>query len=230
MTKPFILVVEDEESLSLLVKYNLEKAGFEVACAFNGDEALDMIDKKIPDLIVLDWMLPEMSGIEVCREIRTLEYTKDVPIIMLTARSQEDDRLKGFNSGADDYMTKPFSPKELVARIKSVLRRSNPNLMGEEISYAGIKVDTIKKSISIKGKRLDLSPLEFNMLYYLVSKPEKVHSRDALIRNVWENSEEVESRVVDVCIKRVRSEIERIDPELESIIKTVRGEGYILEK
>jgi two-component system phosphate regulon response regulator PhoB len=230
MTKPFILVVEDEEALSVLVKYNLEKAGFDVSCAFSGDEALDLIDKKIPDLIVLDWMLPEMSGIEVCREIRSLEYTKDVPIIMLTARSQEDDRLKGFNSGADDYMTKPFSPKELVARIKSVLRRSNPNLMGEEISYAGIKVDTIKKSISIKGRRLDLSPLEFNMLYYLVSKPEKVHSRDALIRNVWENSDEVESRVVDVCIRRVRSEIEKIEPELESIIKTVRGEGYILEK
>lgn len=230
MTKPFILVVEDEESLSLLVKYNLEKAGFEVSCAFNGDEALDLIDKKIPDLIVLDWMLPEMSGIEVCREIRSLEYTKDVPIIMLTARSQEDDRLKGFNSGADDYMTKPFSPKELIARIKSVLRRSNPNLMGEDISYAGIKVDTTKKNISIKGKRLDLSPLEFNMLYFLVSKPEKVHSRDALIRNVWENSDEVESRVVDVCIRRVRSEIEAVDPELGSIIKTVRGEGYILEK
>lgn len=230
MTKPFILVVEDEEALSVLIKYNLEKAGFDVSCAFSGDEALDLIDKKIPDLIVLDWMLPEMSGIEVCREIRSLEYTKDVPIVMLTARSQEGDRLKGFNSGADDYMTKPFSPKELVARIKSVLRRSNPNLMGEEISYAGIKVDTIKKSISIKGRRLDLSPLEFNMLYYLVSKPEKVHSRDALIRNVWENSDEVESRVVDVCIRRVRSEIEKIEPELESIIKTVRGEGYILEK
>ena len=230
MTKPFILVVEDEEALSVLVKYNLEKAGFDVACAFSGDEALDLIDKKIPDLIVLDWMLPEMSGIEVCREIRSLEYTKEVPIIMLTARSQEDDRLKGFNSGADDYMTKPFSPKELVARIKSVLRRSNPNLMGEEISYAGIKVDTINKIISVKGRKLDLSPLEFNMLYYLVSKPEKVHSRDALIRNVWENSDEVESRVVDVCIRRVRSEIEKIEPELESIIKTVRGEGYILQK
>ena len=227
--KPYILVVEDEEALALLVRYNLEKDGFEVKCIADGAKAIDSVEERVPDLIVLDWMLPEMSGIEVCNEIRGLEYTKDVPIIMLTARSQEADRLKGFGVGADDYMTKPFSPKELSARIKSVLRRSKPSLMEDEISYNGIKVDNARKAILINDKKLDLSPLEYGLLNYLVSKPERVHSRDMLLRNVW-GDENTEARTVDVCVRRVRGEIQRVAPGLEDMIKTVRGEGYILEK
>ncbi len=229
MTKPYILVVEDEEPLMLLIRYNLEKEGFDVKCVGDGAAALEAVEEKIPDLVVLDWMLPEMSGIEVCNELRTLEYTKDIPIIMLTARSQESDRLKGFSHGADDYMTKPFSPKELAARIKSVLKRARPSLMETEISYNGIKVDNARKCILANNKKLNLTPLEFTFLYYLVSKPEKVHSREMLIRNVW-GDDNTESRTVDVCVRRVRAEIQRVSPGLENMVKTVRGEGYILEK
>lgn len=230
MQKPYILVVEDEEALSLLIRYNLEKEGFEVKCVDDGAKALDEIDKKIPDLIILDWMLPEMTGIEVCNEIRSLESTRDVPVIMLTARSQEADRLKGFGSGADDYMTKPFSPKELVARIRSVLRRAKPALVEGEVSYGPLKVDNNKKCILAKDKRLDLSPLEFALLYYLISKPERVHSRDMLLHNVWGNEDDVEPRTVDVCIRRLRAELQKAAPGLDEMIKTSRGEGYILEK
>jgi len=230
MNKPYILVVEDEEALSLLVKYNLEKDGFEVAQAFDGQEALDMVEKRIPDLIVLDWMLPSLSGIEVCRELRSLEYTKALPVIMLTARSQETDKLKGFSSGADDYITKPFSPKELGARIRSVLKRANPALLEAEVSYGGIRADNNRKAIFVGPRRLDLSPLEYNLLHYMLSRPAKVHSRDMLLRNVWEGNDEVEERTVDVCIRRIRAELEVVQPGLEDLIKTVRGEGYILEK
>ncbi len=149
---------------------------------------------------------------------------------MLTARSQESDRLKGFGSGADDYMTKPFSPKELVARIRSVLKRAKPELVSAEVSYGGLKVDNNKKCIFAGNKRLDLSPLEFSLLYYMISKPEKVHSRDMLLHNVWGNEGEVESRTVDVCIRRLRAELQKASSGLEDIIKTARGEGYILEK
>jgi len=228
--KPYILVVEDEEALALLIRYNLEKEGFDVKCVSNGDDALDSIEKRIPDLVVLDWMLPEMSGIEVSNELHAMEYTKDVPIIILTARSQESDRLKGFSVGADDYMTKPFSPKELIARIKSVLKRARPALMENELSYNGLKVDNARKCILANDMKLDLSPLEYNFLNFLLSKPERVHSRETLIRNVWGDESSAESRTVDVCVRRLRGEIQRVAPGLENMIKTVRGEGYILEK
>lgn len=229
--KPYILVVEDEEALMLLIRYNLEREGFEVDCIQDGASALNSIDKRIPDLIVLDWMLPEMNGIEVCQEIRSLEYTKHIPIIILTARSQESDRLKGFNTGVDDYMTKPFSPKELAARIRSVLKRANPNLLEAEISYENIKVDNNKKHISVAGKKLNLTPLEFQLFSYMISKPEKVHSREMLLRNVWgEGQDSIGSRTVDVCIRRIRAELENISLTYSNMIKTVRGEGYILER
>jgi len=230
MQKPYILVVEDEESLALLMRYNLEKEGFEVACVDDGIKAIDSVANRVPDLIILDWMLPEMNGIEVCSELRSQDNTKDIPIIMLTARSQEADRLKGFGSGADDYMTKPFSPKELVARIKSVLRRAKPSLVEAEVSYSSLRVDNNKKCIFAKGKRLDLSPLEFSLLHYMISKPERVHSRENLLYNVWGNDSEVETRTVDVCIRRLRTELQKAGSGLDGMIKTSRGEGYILEK
>ncbi len=229
--KPYILVVEDEEALALLTRYNLEKEGYEVKCVNSGTAALEAVEERIPDLIVLDWMLPGMNGIEVCQEIRALEYTKDLPVIMLTARSQEADRLKGFITGADDYMTKPFSPKELSARIKSILKRAKPSLLEAEISYGEIKVDNNRKCIFARGHKLALTPLEYALLHYMVSKPEKVYSRDQLLRHVWgENETNVESRTVDVCIRRIRAELERVAPEIAEMVKTVRGEGYLLEK
>jgi two-component system phosphate regulon response regulator PhoB len=230
MQKPYILVVEDEESLALLIRYNLEKEGFEVKCIDNGADALESVYERSPDLIILDWMLPEISGIEVCNEIRFSESTKDIPIIMLTARSQESDKLRGFSSGADDYMSKPFSPKELIARIKSVIRRSKPSLFEEETSYAGIKVDNNKKLITVNGVKLNLSSLEFSLLKFFVTKPEKIHTRESLLKHVWNDTEYSESRTVDVCIRRVRAELAKVAPEFEDLIKTVRGEGYLLEK
>jgi two-component system phosphate regulon response regulator PhoB len=223
-----ILVVEDEEPISLLIKYNLEKEGFNIHQAFDGAEALDKADEIVPDLILLDWMLPEMNGIEVAKEIRSFEFTKKIPIIMLTARSQEEDKLKGFEVGADDYITKPFSPKELVARVKSVLKRTKPEIFETEISFGSLKVDNNRKSILAEGKALDLSPTEYYLMSYMIQKPEKVHSRDRLLRNVWQD-EEVEGRAVDVCIRRLRAALDKVRPGLSDMIKTVRGEGYILE-
>ncbi len=228
--KPYILVVEDEEALALLIRYNLEKEGYEVRVSQDGSAAIDAVEERIPDLMVLDWMLPEMSGIEVCDYLRKEPSTADIPIIMLTARSQETDRLKGFGTGADDYMTKPFSPKELAARIKSVLKRANPALVNKEASYGGITVDNNRKAINVNGRKLELSPLEYGLLAYLVTKPEKVHSRETLLHNVWGNMGEVESRTVDVCVRRVRAELQKASPGLDDMIKTVRGEGYLLEK
>ena len=230
MSDPYVLVVEDEEPISVLIKYNLEKEGYRVDQAFDGDQALDFIDKESPDMIILDWMLPEITGIEVAKDIRDLEYTRDIPIIMLTARSQENDKLKGFDSGVDDYMTKPFSPKELIARIKSVLKRTNPSLLEDEIIYDVIKVDNNRKCIFVENQKLDLTPIEFNFISHLVKLPEKVHTRDSLLRKVWHNDENVETRTVDVCVRRVRSILESTKPGLDKYIKTVRGQGYILEK
>jgi len=225
-----ILIVDDETDVLDFMKYNLEKEGFEVKCVDTGGKAFDALEERLPDLIVLDWMIPEMSGIEICNEIRFSDITRDIPIIMLTARSQESDRLKGFTSGADDYMTKPFSPKELIARINSVLRRAKPNLMGKPVFYDAISVDVAKKIITANGIKLDLSPLEFSLLYFFLTKPEKVLTREMLLRNVWNDNDSIESRTVDVCIRRLRTELGKAGKEFENMIKTVRGEGYILEK
>ncbi len=228
--KPQILVVEDEEPISILIKYNLEKNGFDVTQAFDGEEALEKIDIKTPDLIILDWMLPNKSGIEVLSDIRGMSYTADIPVILLTARGQEGDKLAGFEKGADDYITKPFSPKELIARIKALIKRTKPSLLKANISYHEIEFDSEKKIVLVAGSKVDLSSTEFELLSFFVEKPEKIHSRETLLRKVWSNENEVESRVVDTCVRRLRSALETAHKGAENYIKTVRGEGYILEK
>ncbi len=226
--QPYILIVEDEEPISILIQFNLEAAGYETAQAYDGETALEMIDSRTPDLIVLDWMMPKMDGLEVIKDLKQYDETKNIPIIMLTARGEEEDKLKGFNHGADDYLTKPFSPKELVARIKSVLTRAKPQLVAQEISYKIFIVDNRRKAILAAGKSLKLSPTEYDLLEYLIINSEKCCSRDSIIRNVW-NDEEIEGRAVDVSIRRVRSAIEKVSPEAASMLKTVRGKGYIIE-
>lgn len=228
--KPYIIFVEDDEALSLLIKYNLEVAGFDVT-ALESDESLyETIEERKPSLIILDWMLPNNSGVEIAKEIRSFEYTSQIPIIMLTAKSLEEDKLTAFEVGCDDYLTKPFSPKELIARIKSVIKRTNPLLMQKDLSYGAYTVDTQKKNISVGNRILALSPTEYKLLSFMIAKPERVHSRDFLIDNIWGNEDNIESRVVDVTIRRIRAILAKIDPDLAQYIKTIRGEGYILDK
>lgn len=227
---PYILIVEDEEPISLLIQYNLEEEGFETAQAFDSDQTFEIIEQRTPDLIIMDWMLPGQSGIEIVKELKEYDATKKVPVIMLTAKSEEADKLQGFDTGADDYLTKPFSPKELIARIRSVLKRSKPQLMEESNFYENIVVDNRRKVITIEGRALKLPPTEYDLLEYLVSKAERCCSRDNLLRNVWTDNEEIEGRAVDVAIRRIRAEIEKASPGSEKMIKTVRGEGYMLEK
>lgn len=230
MLEAQILVIEDEEPISILVKYNLEKSGFRVHQAFDADEAFKKIEKQKPDIIIMDWMLPQTSGLEIAQELRSSEEYKDIPIIMLTARSQEDDKLKSFDVGIDDYITKPFSPKELIARVKSVLKRTRPNLMEENIRYENLEIDNTKRHALLNGKKLDLTPTEFALVSYMVQFPEKTHSRETLLRKAWQHPEEIEGRAVDVTIRRVRAAFENIQPGAQEMIKTVRGEGYILDK
>lgn len=225
--RPYILIVEDEEAISLLIQYNLEKEGLKTSQAFTSDEALQSIDEKIPDLIILDWMLPGMSGLEIAKDLKSYDETMRIPMIMLTARGEEGDKLNGFDVGIDDYLTKPFSPKELIARIKSVLKRADPRLMEENISYANIKVDNRKKSISLGGIPLKMSPTEYDLLEYLTLKAEKCCSRENLLANVWKD-EEIEGRAVDVAIRRIRAILDKASHEGGSLIKTIRGKGYML--
>lgn len=229
MQEPNILLVEDEEAIAVLVKYNLEKNGFRVFDVSTVDKAFEKIDDKIPDLIIMDWMLPKQNGIDAIREIKSIESLSHIPIIMLTAKSQEEDKLRGFEVGVDDYITKPFSPKELIARVKSVLKRSNPNIMEENLVYKNITIDNSKKAALLDGKKLDLSHTEYYLLSFLVKNAERVQSRDKILNQVWERPEEIEGRAVDVCIRRVRAALEKAKPGMESAIKTVRGEGYLLE-
>ena len=229
MQEPYILIVEDEEPITILVKYNLEKNGFRVVDANNAESAFGKISQRTPDLIIMDWMLPKQSGIEIVREIKSTESLVHIPIIMLTAKSQEEDKLIGFEAGVDDYITKPFSPKELIARVKSVLKRSNPSVMEENFSYKNLLIDNSKKSAFFDNVKIELSHTEFYLLSFLVKNAERVQSRETLLNRVWSNPEEIEGRAVDVCIRRVRAALGKARAGMEDAIKTIRGEGYLLE-
>lgn len=228
--KPNILVVEDEEPIALLVQYNLDKAGYDTRWANTGGKALDEIEKQVPDLILMDWMLPEISGIELSRQIRKNELLKGIPIIMLTARGQEEDKIKGFDAGVDDYVIKPFSVKELQARIKTVLRRVSPKLIEKEISYGPLKIDNEKKQVLINGVQMEVTHTEYMLLQHFVESPERVFSREQLLTAVWKNDDLSESRTVDVHIRRIRAALGKAGPQYENLIKTVRGEGYALQQ
>ncbi|WP_304167372.1 phosphate regulon transcriptional regulator PhoB [Phenylobacterium aquaticum] len=225
---PFILVVEDEDALSTLLQYNLDKEGYDVVVAADGEEALTLASERLPDLIVLDWMLPKVSGIEVCRRLRQRTESRNVPIIMLTARSEESDRIRGLDTGADDYVVKPFAMSELSARIRAVLRRIRPGLAEDRVSIGDLIMDRVAHRVKRQGKEIHLGPTEFRLLDYLMQHPGRVFSREQLLDAVWGSDVYVEARTVDVHIGRLRKALNR-DDVMSDPIRTVRSAGYSLD-
>jgi len=224
---PHVLVVEDEDALASLLQYNLDKEGYRVAIAVDGEDALMQIDEQLPDLVVLDWMLPKVSGVEVCRRLRARPETRALPIIMLTARGEETDRIRGLDTGADDYVVKPFSMSELAARIRAVLRRIRPGLADDRLHHGDIVVDRAAHRVRRADKEIHLGPTEFRLLDYLMQHPGRVFSREQLLDAVWGSDVYVEARTVDVHIGRLRKALNAsadMDP-----IRTVRSAGYSLE-
>jgi two-component system phosphate regulon response regulator PhoB len=224
---PYVLVVEDEDALATLLHYNLDKEGYRVGVAGDGEEALIMANERAPDLVILDWMLPKVSGIEVCRRLRGRAETRNVPIIMLTARGEETDRIRGLDTGADDYVVKPFSMVELTARVRAVLRRIRPGLADDRITVGDIIIDRVAHRVKRSGKEIHLGPTEFRLLDYLMQHPGRVFSREQLLDAVWGSDVYVEARTVDVHIGRLRKALNGTtegDP-----IRTVRSAGYSLD-
>jgi two-component system phosphate regulon response regulator PhoB len=225
---PTVLVVEDESALVTLLRYNLEREGFRVAEAKDGEEALLVAREQKPDLVLLDWMLPLLSGLEVCRQLRRMPETRGTPIIMLTARGEEGDKLRGLDSGADDYVTKPFSPSELIARIRAVMRRSRPTMNGETLQYDDLTMDLAAHRVRRRGRDVHLGPTEFRLLRYLLEHQGRVFSREQLLDVVWGQDVYVEPRTVDVHIRRLRKAIN--GPTEGDLIRTVRSAGYALDR
>jgi two-component system phosphate regulon response regulator PhoB len=219
-----LLVVEDDRAIADLLKFHFSREGFTVTTTPNGEEALILIDEIKPDLLILDWMIEETSGIEVCRRLRRKTATASLPIIMLTAKGEEEDRVRGLEVGADDYVAKPFSPRELVARATALLRRSRPGLVAEQLSYDGIQMDMAAHRVARAGRSLALGPTEYRLLRHFLNHPERVFSRQQLLEAVWTHNEDVELRTVDVHIRRLRAALGDPDP-----IRTVRAEGYSLD-
>jgi len=224
---PHILVVEDEDALSTLLQYNLDKEGYEVAVAADGEEALTLVSERLPDIIVLDWMLPKVSGIEVCRRLRQRPESRNVPIIMLTARGEESDRIRGLDTGADDYIVKPFAMSELSARIRAVLRRIRPGLAEDRVHIGDLVIDRVAHRVKRAGKEIHLGPTEFRLLDYLMQHPGRVFSREQLLDAVWGSDVYVEARTVDVHVGRLRKALNR--EEAADPIRTVRSAGYSLD-
>ena len=225
---PTILIVEDEADLALMVRYNLEAEGFRVATAASGDEAAELMRESLPDLILLDWMLPGLSGIELCRRWRAKEETARIPIIMMTARGEEEERIRGLATGADDYVVKPFSIPELQARIQALLRRSSPQLVTNVLRAGDLELDRTSHRVRRSGREVHLGPTEYRLLEYLMRHPGRVYSREQLLDGVWGNDVYVDERTVDVHIGRLRRAINRgreNDP-----IRTVRGAGYAFDE
>ncbi len=225
--KPYIIVAEDEDALVTLLNYNLEKEGYDVAIANDGEMAMTMIKERQPDLLLCDWMMPKVSGIEVCRRLRAQGSTRNLPIVMLTARSEEGDRIRGLDTGADDYIVKPFSMIELMARIRAVLRRIRPGLSEDRVEFGEISVDRMSHRVQRKGREVRLGPTEYKLLDFFMQYPKRVFSREQLLDAVWGNDVYVETRTVDVHIGRLRkalNETEEFDP-----IRTVRSAGYSLD-
>lgn len=225
--QPYILVMEDEDALATLLQYNLEKEGYDVVVAADGEEGLVQIDERQPDLVLLDWMLPKVSGIEVCRRIRGRPETRNLPIIMLTARGEESDRVRGLDTGADDYLTKPFSMTELIARIRAVLRRIRPGLADDRVGHGDIVIDRVAHRVKRNGKEVHLGPTEFRLLDHFMRHPGRVFSREQLLDAVWGSDVYVEARTVDVHVGRLRKALDVGDSA--NPIRTVRSAGYSLD-
>ena len=224
-----VLIIEDDRDIVELVRYNLTNEGYQVVSAQDGTSGLAMIKKSAPDLLLLDLMLPKLSGLEVCREIRRDASLNRLPILMLTARGDEADRVVGLEMGADDYVTKPFSPRELAARVKALLRRAEPPSDSPKVIEIGkLQIDPAAYRVSLAGKPVSLSTLEFRLLYFLASRPNRVFTRDQLLDGVWGTDRFVTPRSVDVYVRRLREKIEP-DPERPAHLKTVRGAGYLFE-
>lgn len=227
MASTRILIAEDEEAIATLLEYNLGKEKFEVAVAADGEEALLKIEESPPDLLILDWMLPKVSGIEICRRVRSRPETRNIPIIMVTARSEEADRVRGLETGADDYLTKPFSTNELIARVRAVLRRIRPGLAEDTVEFGDIVIDRVSHKVSREGKEIHLGPTEYRLLDHMIQHPGRVFSREQLLNAVWGSDVFVEVRTVDVHIGRLRKALNKHkqgDP-----IRTVRSAGYALK-
>ena len=222
-----LLLVEDDPSLSELLEYRFQNEGYSVRCTGDGDEALILASEDVPDLIILDWMIEGTSGIEVCRRLRRDKETAHVPIIMLTAREAEDDRIRGLETGADDYLTKPFSPRELLARVAAVMRRIRPALAGEVVEVGDIKLDAVSFKVERRAQSLQLGPTEYRLLKFFMESPGRVFSRGQLLDGVWGTDSDIELRTVDVHIRRLRKAI-GIDGAKDPI-RTVRSAGYALE-
>lgn len=227
-SKASVLIVEDEPDISEVIRYNLSRAGYRVRNTLDGEEGLIMIKEEKPDVLILDWMLPSVSGLEICRALRRQKDTRDIGIIMLTARGEELDRVQGLESGADDYISKPFSPAELVARVASVLRRSKPVTSQEALMYADIEMDLTTFRVKRSGRYISLGPTEYRLLRHFLENPKRVYSREQLLDAVWGPDIVVEARTVDVHIRRLRKALNSENGA--DLIRTVRSAGYALEK
>ena len=225
--KPAILLVEDDPSLIELVRYNLEAADFDVAVEMDGDGGLMAIRERDFDLVILDWMMPNMSGIEVVRQIRRMNDKRATPVIMLTARGEETDKIRGLDAGADDYVVKPFSPAELVSRVRALLRRSTPDMGAETLAYEDLEMDLVSHKVNRGGRSVHLGPTEYRLLRVLMENPNRVYSREQLLDKAWGQNIYVEIRTVDVHVRRLRRAI-NIDGKPD-LIRTVRGAGYALD-
>ena len=223
-----ILIVEDESSILELISLNLHQAGFNPIRAISAEYANNLVKETIPDLIVLDWMLPGMDGIEFAKRLRANSTTKSIPIIMLTAKSDEDNKIKGLNVGTDDYLTKPFSPRELVARIKALLRRRSPELVNEPIIFEGLVLDPSSHKVQANNKNINIGPTEFKLLHFFMKNTERVFSRNQILDKIWGNKSVIDDRTVDVHIKRLRESLNHSGHD--KLIQTVRGAGYRFSK
>ncbi len=222
-----VLIVEDDTALSELLQWHFNSEGYEVRATADGEDALIMVREEMPDLIVLDWMIESLSGVEVCRQLRKAKESARVPIMMLTARGEEEDKIRGLKTGADDYLTKPFSPRELLARAEALLRRSRPALAGEMLAFADLELDPAAHRVKRGGEVLHLGPTEFRLLRHFMEKPRRVHSRQQLIDAVWGMDKEIDERTVDVHIRRLRQAIDQ--PGSTELIRTVRSAGYAMD-
>ncbi|MEM5518695.1 phosphate regulon transcriptional regulator PhoB [Henriciella sp. AS95] len=225
--KPYVLIAEDDKAVAELLRYNLEREGYDTSVAPDGDEAMLLLEERAPDLVLLDWMLPKVPGIEVCRRIRSKPDTANMPVIMLTARSEEADRIRGLDTGADDYVTKPFSTTELMARVRAVLRRIRPALIEDKITVGDITIDRTTHTVDRAGNSIHLGPTEYRLLDYFIQHPGRVFSREQLLDGIWGSDVYVEARTVDVHVGRLRKAL--MSQGGDDPIRTVRSAGYSLK-
>ncbi|MEA3081013.1 MAG: two-component system, OmpR family, phosphate regulon response regulator PhoB [Sphingomonadales bacterium] len=227
VTKPALLLVEDDRALSDLLIWHFDREGYDIVRTADGEEALLLAEERTPDLVILDWMIEGISGIEVCRRLRRRPNTAHVPIIMLTARGEESDRIRGLETGADDYVTKPFSPRELVARVGAVLRRVRPALAGEQLAFEDIEMDVDAHRVRRGGRAVQLGPTEFRLLRHLMENPGRVFSRDRLLDAIWPRDRDIDARTVDVHVRRLRKALN--EGGRADVVRTVRSAGYSLD-